>query len=232
VQVEQGQINAALDTLKKGKHALQTNPEGRLVSAVVQSLVHTRSGKPDEAAKALDEAARLRQEGARMDGPLMLELANTCLAHGRHDEADQLVAEVARNAHDSEALLAKAKQLYDDAGRGHEAQKLLMEATADVRNLNNEGVMLAHKKDFGPAVERMLEACRLAPYNPRVLMNGIWVILKSLEQGGMDEDRLGKARHYLTQVEKLSPGHTRLVGLRNHLKDIESRFGIRRRTGS
>lgn len=232
VQVEQGQINAALDTLKKGKHALQTNPEGRLVSAVVQSLVHTRSGKPDEAAKALDEAARLRQEGARMDGPLMLELANTCLAHGRHDEADQLVAEVARNAHDSETLLAKAKQLYDDAGRGHEAQKLLSEATADVRNLNNEGVLLAHKKDFGPAVERMLEACHLAPYNPRVLMNGIWVILKSLEQGGMDEDRLGKARHYLTQVEKLSPGHTRLAGLRNHLKDIESRFGIRRRTGS
>jgi DNA-binding response OmpR family regulator len=230
--VEQGNLAGALETLKKGKLALQTNPEGRLVSAVVQGLVHTRAGRADEAKKALDEAAQLRKEGARVDGPLMLELASTCLVHGRHEEADAVVSEVARNAHDSEALLAKAKQLYEDAGRGAEAGKLLTEATSDVRKLNNEGVMLAHKGEFEDAVRRMVAACDLAPFNPRVLMNGIWVILKAIERTGMDEETLDKARRYLAQAERHAPGHTRLAGLRNHLREIENRFGISRRSGS
>jgi Flp pilus assembly protein TadD len=101
-----------------------------------------------------------------------------------------------------------------------------------VRNLNNEGVMLAHKGDLQTAVERMVAACDMAPFNPRVLMNGIWVILKAIERSGMDEEKLEKARRYLAQAERHAPGHTRLVGLRNHLREIESRFGIRRRTGS
>ena len=225
VQVEQGDLNAATDTLKKGKLALQSNPEGQLVSAIVQSLVHTRNGNDYEAGRTLDEAARLRAEGARVDGPLLLDLANSCLAQGRDEEADAIIAEVARNAHDSETMLAKAKKLYEEAGRAEAG-----EATSDVRKLNNEGVMLAHKGDFTTAVERLLNACELAPYNPRILMNGIWVILKSIDQAGMDEEKLHKARALLAEVERQSPGHGRLTGLRTHMNDIESRFGIRRRT--
>jgi CheY-like chemotaxis protein/lipopolysaccharide biosynthesis regulator YciM len=230
VQVEQGNLNGAMDTLKKGKLALQESPEGQLVTAVVQSLVQTRSGNKDAAIRALDEAARLRGDGARVDGPLMLDLANTCLAHGRHEEADAIVSEVARNAHDSETLLAKAKKLYEEAGRGDEGGKLLTEATADVRNLNNEGVMLARKGDFKSAVERLLGACKMAPYNPRILMNCIWIILRGIEAAGMDEEKLAKARSLLAEVERQSPGHSRITGLRNQLKDIEHRFGIRKRT--
>jgi DNA-binding response OmpR family regulator/Tfp pilus assembly protein PilF len=230
VQVEQGDLNAATDTLKKGKLALQSNPEGQLVSAIVQSLVHTRNGNDYEAGRTLDEAARLRAEGARVDGPLLLDLANSCLAQGRDEEADAIIAEVARNAHDSETMLAKAKKLYEEAGRAEAGARVLSEATSDVRKLNNEGVMLAHKGDFTTAVERLLNACELAPYNPRILMNGIWVILKSIDQAGMDEEKLHKARALLAEVERQSPGHGRLTGLRTHMNDIESRFGIRRRT--
>ncbi len=231
VQVEQGNPNAALDTLKKGKLALQGNPEGKLVSAVVQGMVYSRTGKADEAKKALDEASRLRNEGARVEAPILLDLAQACMAQGRHNEADSLGSEVARNSHDSDALLAKAKKLYESAGRQDEGAKVLAEATSDVRALNNEGVLLAHKGNYRGAAERLLAASRMAPYNPRVLLNGVWVILKAIEQDGMDEELLERARELLAQAERQAPGHGRIAGLRTQLKDIESRFGIRRRTG-
>lgn len=232
VQVEQGDVNGALDTLKRGKQALEASPQGRMVAAVVQGMAHSRAGRADEAGRALDEAARLRGEGARVDEELMLDLAGVCMAQDRQEEADAIVGEVARNAHDSESLLAKARRLYEESGRGEAGGRVLAAATADVRKLNNEGVMLAHQGDFQGAVERMRQACAEAPYNPRILMNGVWVILKWLEQSGMDNALLEEAGHLLAEVEKQAPGHARITGLRNQMKEVESRFGIRRRSAS
>ena len=159
----------------------------------------------------------------------MLDMAGACMTQGRHEEADAIVGEVARNAHDSDALLAKARQLYEESGRGEAGAQVLAAATSDVRKLNNEGVILAHKGDFKGAMERMRQACREAPFNPRILMNGVWVMLKFIEQSGMDNDLLEEAIRLLGEVEKQAPGHARITGLRNQLKEVETRFGIRRR---
>lgn len=229
IQLEQGNPNGAMDTLRKGKLALRATPEGQLVNVVVQSQVHTQSGNEGEALRSLDEAARLRASGARVDGSLLLELAKSCLAHGRYAEADAIVSEVARNAHDSDVLLARARRLYEEAGRANDAERLLAEATSEVRKLNNDGVMLAHEGDIESAVERLLDACSLAPFNPRILMNGAWVILRGIEQDGLDLAKLEKARVLLKEAERQSPGHSRITGLRTQLQDIESRFGLRKR---
>ena len=232
VQVEQGDVNAALDTLKKAKPVLQGSPEGQLVAAVVQGMAHAKAGRDDLAQKALDEAVRLRGSGARADEKLMLDMAGACMSQGRHDEADAIVSEVARNAHDSEAVLAKARQLYEATGRALAADQLLSAATADVRKLTNEGVILAHKGDFKGAMAVMLQASELAPFNPRILMNGTWVLLKYLEQTKAQQDGqalLDRARSLLDEVERQAAGHPRIAGLRNQMKDIENRFGLRRR---
>lgn len=193
---------------------------------MVQGLVHTKSGRAAEAGRALDEAVRLRNVGARADEQSMLDLAGVCMANGRLEEGDAIVREVARNAHDSDALMAKARQLYEATGRGEAGDQVLKEATAEVRRLNNEGVMLAHKSEYAAAVECMLAASREAPFNPRVIMNTAWVILKRIDQEGMDHDLFAEARHLIEEAGRQSPGHTRITGLRSHLKQVEGRFGI------
>lgn len=226
VQLEQGDLKAVADTLRKNKSTLEGSPEGKLVVAVTQGMAHVRAGKLDEAAKVLNEAAALRAAGTRGDAQMMLDLAGVCMAGGRHDEADALVAEVARNAHDSEALLAKARRIYDEAGRGEIGASVLSLATADVRKLNNEGVILAQRGDYQTAADKLLTACVEAPYNPRIMMNAVWVVLKYIDQVGMDEKMLESARHYLAEAERQAPGHSRISGLRLHLRDVETRFGI------
>lgn len=230
VQGEQGDFKAVEETLRQNKRLLQASPEGRLVTAVTQSVVYAHAGRQDEVAKAIDEATALRAAGTRGDPGLMLDLAGVCMSSGRSDEADGIVAEVARNAHDSEALLAKARKLYEDAGRTDAGASVLAEATADVRRLNNEGVVLAQKGDFRTAAERLLAACEGAPYNPRVAMNAVWVILKHIDKSGMDETMIEAARKHLETAERQAPGHPRLAGLRLNLKEMENRFGIQRKT--
>ena len=231
VQAEQGDYKAVADTLKKNKSELQATPEGRLVMAVTQSTLHVQAGRQEEAGKSLDEAAVLRAAGTRGDPRLMLDLAGACMSTGRHDEADGIVAEVARNAHDSDSLLAKARTLYEAAGRADAGTAVLASATADVRRLNNEGVVLAQRGDFRTAAEKLLTACESAPYNPRIAMNAVWVILKHIDKNGMDEPMIEAARRALDAAERQAPGHPRLTGLRLDMKDMESRFGIQRKTG-
>ena len=228
VQLEQGDLSAAEDTLKKNKSALQSSAEGRLVSAVTQSMALTKAGKLEEAAKALDAAAELRAAGTRGDAQMMLDLAGACMASGRFEEADGIVTEVAKNAHDSEALLAKAKRIYEEAGRADAGSGVLSTATSEVRKLNNEGVVLAHRGDYKHAVDKLMTACSEAPYNPRIMMNAVWVILKYIDQVGMDDAMIEAARSHLAEAERQAPGHARISDLRLQLKEVEARFGVSR----
>lgn len=230
VQLEQNDLKAAADTLKNNKSSLQASPEGKLVAAVSYGMLHVRSGNLQAAAKSLDEAVELRGTGARCDSRMMLDMAGVGMANGRHAEADSLVSEVARNAHDSEALLDKARQIYEEAGRGDAGVSVLASATSSVRQLNNEGVVLAQKGDYENAAGKLLTACREAPYNPRIMMNTVWVILKYIDQAGMDENMIETARSLLAEAERQSPGHLRISGLRIDLKAVENRFGMNRAT--
>lgn len=229
VQVEQGDANGALETLRKGKAMLQASPEGQFVSAVVRGIVHNQTGNAAEAEKAMEEAARLSQEGARTDERFMLDYAEACMVTGRHDQADNIIRDVARNAHDSDALLAKAKSIFEKAGRTEAGEALLKEATNSVRALNNEAVILAHKGDYATAMEKLRDACWEAPHNPRILMNTVWVMLKHMELSGMEEELMEQARAFLADAEKQAPGHGRLASLRAQMREVEARYGIRRR---
>ncbi len=231
-QIESGHPDDALTTLKKARDTLQLSPEGQLVTAVVQSMANSKLGQTEAARRALDEAGRLRAAGGRGDSRLMLDLADSCMANGRLEEADALIDEVAKNAHDSDSLLAKAKAIYAACGRTDAGESVLKQATSVVRQLNNEGVSLAHKGDFAGAMQRLLTAARDAPYNPRVLMNAAWVLLKDIDKNGLEEKKLDDARTLLDKVEQLAPGHGRLPGLRSHVRDIETRYGVNRRSPS
>ncbi|HNQ03768.1 MAG TPA: response regulator [Thiobacillaceae bacterium] len=228
IQIEQGDANGALETVQKFGTLLLGSPEGRLVSAVVRGLAHARLGHVDEASKAVEEAADLSRTGVRAGGHFMLDFVAACLATGHQEQADAITREVVRNAHDSEALLARAQALYDKAGCGADGARLVKDAAAGIRRLDNEAVIQAHKGNYARAMEMLQEACWQAPGNPRVLMNTVWVMLKHLEQAGMDTEILEQARAFLRDADQQAPGHARLASLRAQLRAVEVRYGRNR----
>jgi predicted Zn-dependent protease len=170
----------------------------------------------------MTEAAALLRRGIQCEPELALGMVETCVKVGMDEEAAEVLSEVARNAHDSVALLEKAKRIYQEAGKEAAAAQILRQATERVATLSKEGALLMQRGDLKNGVAKLLLAATEAPRNPRVLMNTTWAILRMIEQDGDSGDMLTQARRLLDDVAYLAPGHPRLADLRTSLRNIGS----------
>ena len=220
VYIEQDNPTEALRVLQDNRKLLQDSNEGRLVAAVMGGLAHGRSGNESEANRLAGEAVKLRERGATGQPELLLDMAGNCLKAGMNEQAAQLVGEVARNAHDSEELINKAKQLYEQAGRGEEAEGVIRQATQNVQRLSKEGALLAQRGDLVNATRILAQAAEEAPRNPRVLMNAAWVAMRLIEQDPRGFP-IGRVKILIDDAAFLAPDHPRLAGLRTKLREID-----------
>jgi CheY-like chemotaxis protein/Flp pilus assembly protein TadD len=228
VYLDQGDIAGATRVLQDNRKRLQENDDGKLVSAVMMGLVHSRTGNVAEAERQMKEAVRLRDNGTSAKPELLLDMAEGCLKAGLAEEAAALVGEVARNAHDSEALLDKAKRIYAEVGQEESAHDVIKAATEHVVRLSKEGALLAQRGDLVSATRQLFLAVKEAPRNPRVLMNAAWVAMRLVEEDPDHSQYLAQVRLLLDDAAHLAPEHPRLGGLQTKLRAVEAAVGIKR----
>ena len=219
VYLEQGNAKAASTLMVDNRKLLQESDAGKLIFAVVQSRCGAR---PEEARSLMEEAVRLKQSGVRCEPELALDMVQTCLAVGLEAEAASLLDEVARNAHDSTALLEKAKRIYREAGKEAIATDILKKATEQIAKLARDGALLLQRGNLKQGATRLLQAAEAAPRNPRVLMNAAWALLRLIEQQGNSGSHLADAKRLLADAAYLAPEHPRLAGLQTMLRGVES----------
>ena len=219
VHLDQKDPKAATDLVTHHRKLLQESREGQMVAAVVQAQAAVQSGQA-QAQVALEEAIQCKRRGARYEPELALDMVAACLALGQEDLAAELLDEVARNAHDSPALLDKARLIYTQAGKAEGVAKILQKSTAAVARLSQEGALLLQKGELAQGVEKMLQASREAPRNPRVLMNTVWGLLRLIRQEGDSGDRLRTARRLLDNATHLVPDHPRLAELNTLMRNV------------
>lgn len=221
VHIVQGDTAAAADVVQANRKLLQESDDGKLVAAVVMGQVHARAGRVAEAEQQARKALDLKRAGARGEPELLLDLAEACERSGLGGEAEELLAEVVRNAHDSTALIDKAKRIYREAGKEALAEQAIRAATEAVARLAKEGALLMQRGDLRGGVSRLTQAATEAPRNPRVLMNAVWAILRLVEQEGADDAGLmTQARRLLDDAAWLAPDHYRLNGLQTQMRKL------------
>lgn len=228
VQIERGDERAARELIASNRKFLQESDQGRLVSAVVQARADARQGRAADVRTSMAEAMRLRAKGLRCEPELLMDMVESCVKADMEAEAAELLAEVARNAHDSVELLDKARAIYAEAGKAAQVADILQKSTAEVARLSREGALLLQKGDLAEGVARMLEAAREAPRNPRVLMNTVWAVLRRVEQDRAATGLLSDARRLLDDAAWLVPEHPRLGGLQTRLRQMEMDLKVRR----
>ena len=222
VHLDQGDVKAATEVIVGNRKLLNENDEGKLISAVMMGRISAHGGRAEEAQGLMQEAVRLKQKGVRCEPELALDMVQACLNVGMEQEAASLLDEVARNAHDSTALLDKAKQIYREAGKEAAVTEILQKATAQVAQLSREGALLLQRGDLRQGVGKLMQAAKAAPRNPRVLMNTVWAMLRLIEQQGNSEGMLGEVKRLLADAAYLVPEHPRLTGLQTMLRGVES----------
>jgi len=228
VHIEQNNTQAASEVILGNRKLLQESSEGRLIAAVMLGQVAARSGQGEDAMNYMREAIKAKAQGGHADPLLALDMVDGCLKSGLESEANELLAEVARNAHDSVSLLEKAKSIYQAAGKEAAAAQIMQQATEQVAQLAKEGVLLMQRGDLQGGVQKMLLAAREAPRNPRVLMNTVWAVLRVLEQGEDHGQLLSQAKRLLDDAAWLAPEHPRLAGLQTSLRHIEVQVSAKR----
>ena len=222
VHLDQGDTKAAAEVIAKNRKLLQESDEGKLVSAVVLGQINERNGRYGEARTQMTEAAALLRRGIQCEPEMALGMVETCVKVGMDEEAAEVLSEVARNGHDSAALLEKAKRIYQEAGKEAAVAQILQQSTERVATLSREGALLLQRGDLKNGVAKLLLAATEAPRNPRVLMNTTWAIVRLIEQDGDSGDMLAQAKRLLDDVAYLAPGHPRLADLRTSLRNIGS----------
>lgn len=227
VQMERGKLDAALGTMRDMRKSFNDTPEVNFTSAVMESLIHKKGGNDAASGEALETALRLKRGNEmKLTDDLALNLATSCLQHGKDDEAKGIVEGLVSNNHESAALIQKAKQVFAEAGREAEGNALVDGSVKSVIALNNEGVRKAQQGDLEGSVRLLTEAAERLPGNIQIVLNAAQALLVYIDQRGWNETFMESAQHYLSLVRAREPDHPKLLVVNKLAQEISRKFGI------
>lgn len=224
--LRQGDPVQAATVIRDLDKAMTGQRNGVACGAIAAAMLHDYTGNDMRLQRSLDQALAGCRIAQHLSPDLKLELARTCLAHGRARQGAELVREVMRNA-SGPAGVDKASAMLTAAGHGALAERLAQESRQEVGDMVAHGAALAKHGDYRGAVELMLEAVAKLPDNPQVVFNAAVAVLKCLEHTGWD-DRLGQyALNLIAGVRRLDPLNAKLNALAALHQQILKKYNIR-----
>lgn len=227
VQMERGKLDEALGTMRDMRKSFNDAPEVGFASAVMESLIHKKSGNDAASNEALEAALKLKEENdLKPTEGLALNLATSCLQHGKDDEAKSIIEGLVSNNHESAALIQKAKQVFADAGREAEGSALVDGSVKSIIQLNNEGVRKAQQGDLEGSVRLLTEAAERLPGNTQIVLNAAQALLVYIDQRGWHDAFMESAQHYLALVRSRDPNNPKLLGINKLAQEISRKFGV------
>lgn len=216
------QAAAVVRDLERSLRGLEKTPACRAISA---AMVHTERGDQERAAEELNRALAACRETPGLSSDLKLELARNCLENQLEEGASEVMLDVMNNAGDG-ATMAKAMQIFEQAGRRDLAESVARQSRRQVVELVAGGAEKAKQGDYAGAVELMSAAVEKLPNNPQVAFNAAVAVLKYLEHLGWDSRRGEEARRFIESARRLDPANPRLATLTRLYQELLQKYGI------
>lgn len=227
VQMDRGKLNEALGTLRDARTSFNNSAEVTFTASVMESLVHKKAGNDQASAVALATAMHAKQENdIKSNDDIMLDLAKACFAHGKEEEAKGLIATLVQNNHDSHALIQKAKQVFEDAGKGAEGSALVDDSVKSIIQLNNQGVLKAQQGDLEGSVKLLTEAAERMPGNLQIVLNAAQALIVHIDKLGWNESYMRSARSYLDVARSKNATHPKLLTISKLAQDVTKKYGV------
>lgn len=182
----------------------------RLKSAVVDSVVNKALGHTEKSKAAIQTAMQLYQENpGNLTTEQALVMADTCFRLGEKDSGAELMKHVVRNNHEDAAILAKAKQVFDDNGLAGEGDSLIAATTREVIDVNNEGVELVKQGKLAESIRLFQRAARAMPENTVINLNVAQSMIMAMQANGVNQQQLDEVRGFLNRVAAVDVGNER-----------------------
>lgn len=224
--VAKGDTQQAATVIRDLDKSMGKTSKGETCRALSASMVHAHAGDGARAADELAKAVAACRDSAGLSAETRMAIAKGCLANDMEDGATEVMVDVMSNATDNRSM-ARAMQIFEDAGRRDLAERVSQDSRRRVVELVASGAEKAKQGDYRGAVSLMTEAAQKLPDNPQVIFNAAIAVLKCLEHLGWDASLGDQARTYIDSARRLDPTNPRLVPLGDLYQFIARKYGIR-----
>ncbi|HEV7856633.1 MAG TPA: tetratricopeptide repeat protein [Herminiimonas sp.] len=223
--IAKGEVNLVTSIIRDLAKTLSGIRKAPACKALATAMLHTFNGEEEKAIEELEIAVVASNEPIGMSNDIKMTLAKSCLENGMEQQAVEVMTAVVGNAPTSMAM-AKAMNVFTDAGRDDLAKRVTRESKSQVVDLVSSGAEKARLGDYRGAVQLMSEAAARLPENPQVVFNAAVASLKCLDSVGWDVQLGEQARSYISNARRLDPRNPRLSLLASMYRDIVKKYEI------
>lgn len=203
----------------------QADPATRLQMAVVEADVEQARGNTKAQAAAVARAEQLLTDHAQvLSAEQRMMLAEHCMSCGHTEVASDLIRQVVRGHHEDEAMLARARELFDRADMGEEGARLIDGERAEVIRLNNQAVALSRQGDLKAAVSMLLQAAQAMPDNIVINLNAVQALLQLMQREGANWRVLRQSQSMLAKLSARASGQSRFQKLIRLMQRMEQQL--------
>jgi DNA-binding NarL/FixJ family response regulator len=220
-----GDSQQAANVIRDLDRSVGTSKKGDTCRALSAGMVHAHTGDTARATDELGKAVDAYRGSVGISDGVKMTLAQQCLTYDLDAGASEIMLDVMSNASDQQTL-AKAKAVFEKAGRHDLADSVSTQSKQRVIDLVASGAEKAKQGDYRGAVTLMTQAVQKLPDNPQVVFNAAVAVLKYLEHMGWDRQLGEQARTYIDRARQLDPSNVRLVPLAELYHVITRKYNL------
>lgn len=195
-----------MQVLRDMQKVFKNDPEADLYAAMTEAVIQEDMGNSGRARECMINAQEhYRELGTRAAPELALDMARTCKRMGEPDRARELLQQAVKNNHSDELFLKEVGDTLSLLGLAEDPQALIGDIKKGIVRLNNRGVELARVGKLDEAMLLFEEAAAGMPGNKVVNLNAARIFMLSMQESGIDNQRLEQVRTYLERVRGMDP---------------------------
>ncbi|MBI5057549.1 MAG: response regulator [Nitrospirae bacterium] len=213
----------ALSVLGEARNEFKGNNDAMLQTAVTEGIVFKKLNRPEEAKKALQEAAGLF-DGHPGHIPMeeSMDLAKVCFELGEKETGLKFMRDIMKNNHDNDKVIKMVRDVFKNAKLESEGEEIIISTRSQILKLNNDGVALAEAGKLEEAIEYFEKAVSGCPENKIVNANAAHVLMLHMKKNGRKDKFLQKVSQYLDRVKKIDPTFDRYQQLLDMYEKIRT----------
>lgn len=223
---QQNGSRASLAILRDARRRFRESTNDQVELMVAESDVCRERGSMHESGELLGQAYNLSNEQkSGLPPPLSMELARALLEQGEQQNALNVLAQLARAAHDAPEILDQIRKLSAQHGIAEQAEALVEQACEHMLALNNDGVALFRAARYEEAVAHFTRAWEGLPRNRTINLNTAKILAYKMKLTGPNSrqmELLQKCLEFLRTEESVRDEYTQILRIYRSLLAIQA----------
>ncbi len=210
-------VKEAEEVLKKVKRKYKDHENIELQSDIIEANVYANAGDVEKSKQRIDNIQEKLNTTGNRSAQLMLDMAQTYKAVGDHDNAQQLLKDLAKTYENDDSICEAIDRLSDEPLSKQGKQKAV--------ELNQQGKELFASKEYSKAIQLFGQALKHTPNNIGLNLNLMLALVREMSAQGANTQQLrrcAEAKEKLAHLDQESPLFERYKVLCEHYEKLRS----------